>query len=360
MADKEIYLGKESKERPLRTIKASAPVRICDNGGWTDTWFAKYGKIFNIGVTPYAFAALEVFPVIKNDNSIVLSLKNYSQEYAVPRKSSGRYQNHDLLEAAIQSFQIPEDCHIKVTLESEVPAACSAGTSAAVSSALLGCLLKMFHQAIQPQEIAYLAHNIETKILKKQCGIQDQLCAVYGGLNYIEMDQYPRATVTQVPVSPRVWQELEGRLCLIYLGKGHSSSAIHEMVIADLEGSGSEDKRLVNLRTTAPLAVEALIRGNFIAFGEAMNLNNRFQYELHPKLIPVISQEIWRVAQKMGALGLKVNGAGGEGGSVTILGPNDPEQKKSMVDAIQAIDLSLRNIPVTIDRHGLTVWEEKA
>ena len=40
--------------KPLRIINSVAPIRICDNGGWTDTWFAGYGSIFNIGVYPYA------------------------------------------------------------------------------------------------------------------------------------------------------------------------------------------------------------------------------------------------------------------------------------------------------------------
>ena len=39
---------------PLRVINSVAPIRIVDNGGWTDTWFAGHGKIFNIGVYPYA------------------------------------------------------------------------------------------------------------------------------------------------------------------------------------------------------------------------------------------------------------------------------------------------------------------
>src|ERR1700685_2712514 len=47
--------------RPLRIINGVAPIRICDNGGWTDTWFAKTGKIFNIGVYPYVEVQVEVF-----------------------------------------------------------------------------------------------------------------------------------------------------------------------------------------------------------------------------------------------------------------------------------------------------------
>ena len=46
---------------PLRIINSVAPIRICDNGGWTDTWFAEYGAIFNIGVYPYAEAQLKIF-----------------------------------------------------------------------------------------------------------------------------------------------------------------------------------------------------------------------------------------------------------------------------------------------------------
>jgi D-glycero-alpha-D-manno-heptose-7-phosphate kinase len=38
--------------KPIRIINSVAPIRICDNGGWSDTWFAEQGAIFNIGVYP--------------------------------------------------------------------------------------------------------------------------------------------------------------------------------------------------------------------------------------------------------------------------------------------------------------------
>ena len=31
-----------------RIINAVAPIRICDLGGWTDTWFSETGNILNI------------------------------------------------------------------------------------------------------------------------------------------------------------------------------------------------------------------------------------------------------------------------------------------------------------------------
>jgi len=33
--------GYRSEQRPLRIINSTAPIRVCDNGGWTDTWFAE-------------------------------------------------------------------------------------------------------------------------------------------------------------------------------------------------------------------------------------------------------------------------------------------------------------------------------
>ena len=34
-------------------IESSAPVRICDNGGWTDTWFGGPGRVLNMAAVSY-------------------------------------------------------------------------------------------------------------------------------------------------------------------------------------------------------------------------------------------------------------------------------------------------------------------
>ena len=64
-------VGKRGRQ-PLRIVNGVAPIRICDNGGWTDTWFAEYGKIFNIGVYPYAEVQIEVYPYDGGEDRIVL------------------------------------------------------------------------------------------------------------------------------------------------------------------------------------------------------------------------------------------------------------------------------------------------
>ena len=48
-------------QKLVRLINRRAPTRICDNGGWTDTWFAQYGTVFNIAVSPAVEVQLTVF-----------------------------------------------------------------------------------------------------------------------------------------------------------------------------------------------------------------------------------------------------------------------------------------------------------
>src|SRR5207237_7710950 len=123
-----------------------------------------------------------------------------------------------------------------------------------------------------------------TERLKLQCGIQDQLCSAYGGINYIEMFQYPHASVSQIRVPDSVWWELERRLVLVFLGKTHSSSAVHQKVIAELEREGGASPRLEGLRRTAEQSRDALYAGDFAALGGVVAGNTDLQAGLHPAL----------------------------------------------------------------------------
>lgn len=173
------------EKQPLRIINSVAPIRICDNGGWTDTWFAEYGKVFNIGVYPYAEVQIEVYPYDGQDDRVVIYAENYGERYT--RHLYTEWDRHPLLEAAIERMGVPEDVALQVTIYSEAPAGASTGTSAAVTVALIGALDHLTPGRMTPHEIAYTAHSIETDMLHQQCGIQDQLCAAYGGINFIEM-----------------------------------------------------------------------------------------------------------------------------------------------------------------------------
>jgi len=196
-------------------------------------------------------------------------------------------------------------------------------------------------------------------MLHQQCGIQDQLCAAYGGINYIEMYQYPHASVSPIVVPNSIWWELERRLVLIYLGKSHQSSAVHEMVIRGLENAGPDCPQLQDLRGTAPRSRDALYAGDFGALGAAMTDNTEAQRRLHPDLISPEHQHIIDIAREHGALGWKVNGAGGDGGSVSILCGDVSQVKRTMIREIEQENALFKNIPLYLSRYGLRVWKQE-
>ncbi|MGB8646923.1 MAG: GHMP kinase [Anaerolineae bacterium] len=342
---------------PLRIINSVAPIRVCDNGGWSDTWFAEYGKIFNIGVYPYVEVQVEVYPRASRSDRVVIYAENYGERYV--RHLRTDWEHHPLLEAALDRMGVPDEYAIQVTIYSEAPAGASTGTSASVAVALIGALDRLTPGRLTAHQVAYIAHSLETEMLKQQSGIQDQLCAAYGGINFIEMFRYPLASVSPIYIPDSIWWELERRLLLIFLGKSHHSSQLHEKVIRGLENAGPNCKQIEALRATAEPSRDALYAGDFIALGKAMTQNTEAQRELHPALVSADHQQVIEIAQAHGALGWKVNGAGGEGGSVTILCGDVSHTKRAMIRAIEQTNPLFQNIPIYLSRHGLRTWENE-
>ena len=342
--------------QPFRVINSVAPIRICDIGGWTDTWFAEQGKIFNIGVYPYAEVQIDVYRHGDQEERIIIYAENYGERYVRHLKNTA-WDRHPLLEAAIEHMSVPDDVAIHVTIYSEAPVGASTGTSAAVTVALIGALDHLTLGRLTPHQVAYAAQSIETERLKQQCGIQDQICSAYGGVNFIEMFQYPHASVSQIHVPDGIWWELERRLALVYLGKSHHSSQVHEKVIRSLEEAGPTARQLEALRSTAEPARDGLYAGDFAGLGRAMIRNTEAQRDLHPDLVSSDGQRIIEIAQAHGAVGWKVNGAGGDGGSLTILCGPSSHVKRAMIREIEEESPLFQNIPIYLSRFGLRVWE---
>jgi D-glycero-alpha-D-manno-heptose-7-phosphate kinase len=144
-------------------------------------------------------------------------------------------------------------------------------------------------------------------------------------------------------VSNEIWWELERRLALIYLGKSHASSQVHEMAIRGLEDAGPHCQQLEDLRQTAPKACDALCAGGFAAFEASMCENTE-------------AQRLIEIARNHGALGWKVNGAGVDGGSLTILCGPQSEFRRAMISEIGAENSLFKQIPIHLSRSGLRVW----
>jgi D-glycero-alpha-D-manno-heptose-7-phosphate kinase len=337
-------------------VNSVAPIRVCDNGCWTDTWFAGHGAVFNVSVSPYAEVQIVACPDgDPGRRRIALHAEDYGPPYVLSHEGPP-WGAHPLLEAAIASMPVPGGLSLDVSIHSDAPAGAGTGTSAAVTVALVAALDALTPGRLTRQEVAMAAQRVETVMLGRQCGIQDQVASAHGGISYIEMFEYPNASVSRVHVGDETWWELERRLLLVYLGRSHDSSALHEEVIRSLESAGQDAPALKALRRMAPRSRDALVAGDFAGLGNAMIASTDAQGDLHPALVGSDARTVIEIARAHGALGWKVNGAGGEGGSLTILCDGRAARKRALVREIERASVSYRSVPVSLDRYGVRVW----
>jgi D-glycero-alpha-D-manno-heptose-7-phosphate kinase len=153
------------------------------------------------------------------------------------------------------------------------------------------------------------------------------------------------------------WWELERRLTLIYFGRSHSSSDVHKKVIRELENAGPECAKINDLRVTAEKSRDAVYDGDFEKLGRAMIENTEAQERLHTELISEDARRVIRIARAHGAIGWKVNGAGGPGGSLTILSGSLSHTKRHMIREIEEENPLYKSIPIYLSRYGVRTWE---
>jgi D-glycero-alpha-D-manno-heptose-7-phosphate kinase len=312
----------------MMTVRATAPVRVVDLGGWTDTWFAGSGTVCCVAVGPAT--TVEISERASGPDSPSATLWTTPD---LPTTS-----DHPLLEAVARRCQVS---NVDVTVRSSVPPGAGLGTSASVLVALTAAMREFAGTTtavLEPRGkrwadlVATEAHRAETST-GAQSGVQDQAASAHGGVLLINVT-YPATSVTRLALTSDVSTELAERLLTVSFGMPHQSSDLHRQVIGHLEGRDCEQK-MVPLRAAAEAGAAALVAGDFAGYGEAIRANTAAQKALHPALIGSDAQELMSLAGRCGGV-VKVNGAGGEGGSATVLLPEDKYLRGRLVGTIES------------------------
>ena len=334
--------------------RARAPVRFCDLGGWTDTRIVPRGAVLNFAARLYTYVTLRVK---EGDSSITLESLDTDERCHFHDIRRMEYNGVlDLLKAAVARSGIETRQmglystrrEVTVQVRSDAPPASGLGSSAALGVAAMGALAAYHHRRMLPHELARESQLLEVEDLKLECGVQDQFAAAYGGVNFMEVE-YPSARVFPLPLSPATRCELEDRFVLVYTGKSHFSSGMHQKVIAD---AGQHQNDFAELARAAVAGKEALLSDDLDGFAAAMNRNWAAQKNLHPEITTPEIEALHKAAFQAGAIGFKCNGAGG-GGTVTILAKRDANLRVRRA----AEDLGMQVLPALIDTTGLQVWE---
>jgi len=326
-------------------IFSRAPVRICDIGGWTDTWFYPEGAVLNFCVRLYT--SVKITPL--SLGKVQITSENLNIETEIKNYNNIVYDGRlDLLKAAIKRMNVKEGMDILV--RSEVPPGCGTGTSASVAVALIAALARYLKINLEPDDIADLAHKLEVEELELESGVQDQYAAAYGGINFMEV-AYPSVKITQLKLSKKIISDIEDHMILVFLDS-RSSSDMHKAVINNYKkGDNATLTSLEIIKNCAYSMKKALFSGDLLDIGRIMNRNWEAQKNLHHLMSNQIIEKAEKLAYNNGALGFKLNGAGG-GGSASILADKG---KTSFLKKI-LIQEGFQILPSKFDFLGVQTW----
>lgn len=333
-------------------VRATAPVRICDLGGWSDTEFAERGSVVNIAVNLRVHVLLDYrpqTPPLPNPEVRIDALDlNHSH---VCRVSEIECEGVPaLIEAAVSNYDLGGNLHL--TVWSDTPPACGLGTSSALGVALIAGLQRAVCGKVEPaHRIVEEAHSLEVDDLGLECGVQDQHAAAYGGVQFMDVC-YPLARTSPLQLDPTFLAELDERLLVINTGEARLSSEVHKRVIEQFRAGAPDQVRAIQtLRGCAILGAEALLASDFSGFADAINLNWQAQRALHPSIATADLLQAIQAAERAGCVAAKANGAGG-GGTITVLCA--PGREFHVRAAVKRAGYTV--LPCSITRHGVRAW----
>ncbi|TPW12292.1 MAG: GHMP kinase [Acidimicrobiaceae bacterium] len=307
------------------SVLASSPVRTADVGGWTDTWFAEYGLVCSVAIERRVEVRIDLDP--QAEASVLVTTGIDGSTYTMdPSAPPG---HHPMIESAISA--LPPSGEARIMIGDGVVPGAGLGGSAAVMVALVAALRAARGERQSRVHVARVAHGCELSS-GRESGVQDHWASSFGGINRLAVN------------FPEVRRA-------VYFGRSHDSSALHSMVMATVMSDASM-LALDRIRDAAHLAAVALKVGDLEAYGAALISNHAALTRLHRDLISDDAHLLEQIARKHRARGWKVNGAGGRGGSMVVLGPVDPDADRRLCEAIEAEALwQLLDAPVAT--HGV-------
>jgi D-glycero-alpha-D-manno-heptose-7-phosphate kinase len=90
-------------------------------------------------------------------------------------------------------------------------------------------------------------------------------------------------------------------------------------------------------------------------FATTLIRNTEAQSQLHPELVSHTAHQIIQIAQHHDAWGWKVNGAGGDGGSISVIANDNPIKRQQMHAQLTKELPHIVRIDSTFCPHGVQV-----
>ena len=323
-------------------IITRTPYRISFFGGGTDyyAWYEQHGgDVLSTSINHYNYISCRYLPPFNADyrNRIVWKILEYPETVDEIQ--------HNAIRAALKLYDVVQG--VELSNQCDLPARSGLGSSSSFCAGLIKAIYALKGEMISKYALARETIRLEREILKENGGIQDQIAAVYGGLNHIHINTNGSFSVDPIILSDERRAAFNGKLLLFFTGISRTSSEI-----AETQVKSTKDKTDQLRRMQAMVAEASRILTDESAdlddFGRMLHETWMLKRSLTDKISNGLIDDVYKAAVNNGALGGKILGAGG-GGFILFYVPD--ERRRAVKKALR----NLIHVPFKFDDQGCQI-----
>ena len=313
-------------------IISKTPFRISFFGGGTDypVWYRKNGgAVLSTVINKYCYISLRNLPpFFPYKHRIVYS--------KIEEVKDSKAVAHPAVKGVLEYLKLKEG--IEVHHAGDLPARSGLGSSSSFTVGLLNAAYALKGVMLRKEQLAKEAIHVERDILKENVGVQDQIAAAYGGFNKISFKGDDEINVQPVTVKKERIKELEDHLMLFFTGISRIASKVAEKQI---KNTPKKEKELIRMHQMVDEAVNILNGKNRISdFGELLHESWQIKRGLSDKISNARIDSIYQKAQRAGALGGKILGAGGGGFMLLFVPPKKQSKVRKELKDLLEVDFN--------------------
>lgn len=252
---------------------------------------------------------------------------------------------------------------IEIAVTSQSPPRSGLGGSSVAAVALIAALDALITRRrsadpMSADDIARLAHAIESSVAGVPCGIQDQLAAAFGGVNEWTWTGdgalgFKRTSLDTALGGPEAFSR---HLLVAYCGVPHDSKDVNATWIRQFL-NGESRAQWIEIIDCASHFVKAIRRHNISDAVAAMNRETDIRTTLTPEVLDPVGRQLVTAARRAGCGG-RFTGAGG-GGCIWALGaPSAIEHLRETWTTMLADHPPGRILDTAIEPLGVSVHAE--
>jgi D-glycero-alpha-D-manno-heptose-7-phosphate kinase len=317
-------------------IISRTPLRISFFGGGTDypAWFEKNGgAVLATAIDKYIYITCRYLPpFFEHKSRIVWSLIELV-------KDTSKIE-HPSVRECLKFMKIEKG--IEIHCDADLPSRTGLGSSSSFTVGLLNSLYALKGTMVSKEQLAKDAIYVEQDLIKENVGSQDQILASFGGFNLIEFKPGSDFRIFPVILDSERLKLFHSYLMLVFTG----FTRIASEVAGELVKKTPEKK--VELKTMYAMVYEAIkiLNSNtdLLEFGKLLNENWKLKRSLSDKITTPVIDEIYSLAQKAGATGGKLLGAGGGGFLLLFAEPEVQPKIKSELKQFLHVPFQFENL----------------